>query len=399
MQAREIVQKLAEKADIRINGDRPWDIQVHNDDLYARVLKQGTLGLGEAYMDGWWDCEAMDAMFCRALRARIEQAFTRTMPFRLTEAAQALFNLQSRARAFMVARAHYDTDPALFRTMLGPTMQYSCGRWEGVEAVGSVGLDEAQKQKMEMICRKLSLEPGMTVLDIGCGWGTLALHMAQEHGVQVTGITVSREQLNFAKDKAASSDADVEYRLMDYRSLRGEWDRVVSVGMFEHVGRRNYREFMDVVRNCLKPGGLFLLHSIGSNGAFGVGAGADPWLTHYIFPNGVLPSPSTLVDALDGISFWRTGRTSAWTTTRRSWRGMKTSNSVSATGPLPVRSGSTGCISIICCPVRERSGRGAYSSGSSCSVRKDCPEATAAARRARARKKNMPCLRMIRGRA
>ncbi len=299
MQAREIVQRLAEKADIRINGNRPWDIQVHNDELYARVLRQGTLGLGEAYMDGWWDCEAMDAMFCRALRARIEQAFTRNMPFRLTEAAQAVFNLQSRARAFMVARAHYDTDPALFRTMLGPTMQYSCARWEGVDAVGGAGLDAAQEQKMEMICRKLALEPGMTVLDIGCGWGTLALHMAEEHGVQVTGITVSREQLAFAQDKAASSGADVEYRLMDYRSLRGEWDRVVSVGMFEHVGRRNYREFMDIARNCLKSGGLFLLHSIGSNGAYGVGAGADPWLTHYIFPNGVLPSPSTLVDALE----------------------------------------------------------------------------------------------------
>lgn len=299
MQAREIVQRLAEKADIRINGNRPWDIQVHNDELYARVLRQGTLGLGEAYMDGWWDCEAMDAMFCRALRARIEQAFTRNMPFRLTEAAQAVFNLQSRARAFMVARAHYDTDPALFRTMLGPTMQYSCARWEGVDAVGGAGLDAAQEQKMEMICRKLALEPGMTVLDIGCGWGTLALHMAEEHGVQVTGITVSREQLAFAQDKAASSGADVEYRLMDYRSLRGEWDRVVSVGMFEHVGRRNYREFMDIARNCLKSGGLFLLHSIGSNGAYGVGAGADPWLTHYIFPNGVLPSPATLVDALE----------------------------------------------------------------------------------------------------
>lgn len=297
MQARDIVQKLAEKADIRINGDRPWDIQVHNDELYARVLKQGTLGLGEAYMDGWWDCEEMDAMFCRALRARLEQAFSRNMPYLLTEAAHALFNLQSRARAFMVARAHYDTDPALFRAMLGPTMQYSCGRWEDVEKTGAEGLDEAERNKMEMICRKLALEPGMTVLDIGCGWGTLALHMAEEHGVQVTGITVSREQLAFAQDKAASSGADVEYRLMDYRSLRGTWDRVVSVGMFEHVGRRNYREFMVIVRNCLKHDGLFLLHSIGSNGA--LGAGADPWLTHYIFPNGILPSPSTLVDALE----------------------------------------------------------------------------------------------------
>ena len=130
MKARELVQKLAEKADIRINGDRPWDIQVHNDDLYARVLRQGTLGLGEAYMDGWWDCEEMDAMFCRALRARLEQTLSRTLPFWLTEAAHTMFNLQSRARAFMVAKAHYDTDPALFRTMLGPSMQYSCARWE-----------------------------------------------------------------------------------------------------------------------------------------------------------------------------------------------------------------------------------------------------------------------------
>ena len=299
MKARELVQKLAEKADIRINGDRPWDIQVHNDELYARVLRQGTLGLGEAYMDGWWDCEAMDVMFCRALRARLEQTLSRTLPFWLTEAAHAMFNLQSRARAFMVAKAHYDTDPALFRTMLGPSMQYSCARWENVREPGAAGLDEAQRNKMEMICRKLALEPGMTVLDIGCGWGTLALHMASEHHVQVTGITVSREQLAFARDMAASSGVDVEYRLMDYRELRGTWDRVVSVGMFEHVGRRNYREFMDIARNSLKSGGLFLLHSIGSNGALGVGAGADPWLTRYIFPNGILPSPSTLVDALE----------------------------------------------------------------------------------------------------
>lgn len=299
MQARELVEKLAREADIRINGDRPWDIQVHNDELYARVLKQGTLGLGEAYMDGWWDCEEMDAMFCRALRARLERAVSRNVPFWLTEAAHTLFNLQSRARAFMVARAHYDADPALFRAMLGPTMQYSCGRWEDVERTGAAGLDEAQRAKMDMICRKLALESGMSVLDIGCGWGTLALHMAEEYHVHVTGITVSREQLAFAQDRAASEGVDVEYRLMDYRSLQGAWDRVVSVGMFEHVGRRNYGTFMDVVRNVLKPGGLFLLHSIGSNGALGVGAGADPWLTRYIFPNGILPSPSTLVDALE----------------------------------------------------------------------------------------------------
>lgn len=299
MRAEELVRKLAEKADIRINGDRPWDIRVHNEALYARVLKQGTLGLGEAYMDGWWECDDMDSMFCRAIRARLEYALSRNVPAVLNRVAHTLFNLQSRARAFMVARVHYDTDPALFRTMLGPSMQYSCGWWQDVQHQGAAGLDAAQYGKMEMICRKLALEPGMEVLDIGCGWGALALYMAREHQVKVTGITVSREQLAFAQEKAAEAGVDVDYRLMDYRGLRGAWDRVVSVGMFEHVGRRNYSGFMDIVRNSLNPGGLFLLHSIGSNGALGAGAGADPWLTRYIFPNGILPSPSTLVGALE----------------------------------------------------------------------------------------------------
>ena len=301
MKAEELIRRLAEKADIRINGERPWDIKVHNSDLYARVLKQGTLGLGEAYMDGWWDCDDMDAMFCRALRARIEQVFSRTMPAWINSGAHALFNLQSRARAFMVASAHYDTDPELFRVMLGPTMQYSCAWWQDVQGSGPEALDEAQRGKMDMICRKLALEPGMTVLDIGCGWGGLALHMAERYQVQVLGITVSREQLAYAQEQARASGMDkrVEYRLLDYRSVRGTWDRVVSVGMFEHVGRKNYAAFMDIVRLSLKPGGLFLLHSIGSNGALGSGGGADPWLTRYIFPNGVLPAPSALVGAFE----------------------------------------------------------------------------------------------------
>lgn len=299
MQAEDLIRRLAEKADIRINGDRPWDIRVHNDALYGRVLKHGTLGLGEAYMDGWWDCDSMDAMFCRALRARIETALSSNMPTWMSEGANALFNLQSRARSYMVAAAHYDTDPDLFRTMLGPSMQYSCGWWQDVKEQGAAGLDEAQRSKMDMICRKLGLEPGMTVLDIGCGWGELALYMAQKYQVQVLGVTISREQLAYAQDRGRESGAAVEYRLMDYRSLRGTWDRVVSVGMFEHVGRKNYAEFMDIVRQSLNPGGQFLLHSIGSNGALGAGAGADPWLTRYIFPNGVLPSPSTLVSALE----------------------------------------------------------------------------------------------------
>ena len=293
------IRTLAEKADIRIGGDRPWDIQVHNGQLYARVLKHGTLGLGEAYMDGWWDCASIDGMVCRALRAGLEERFSSTLPSWAGAAAHRVFNLQSRARAFMVAKAHYDIDPRLFRAMLGPSMQYSCGWWRDVPEAGAGGLDAAQYAKMEMICRKLGLEPGMSVLDIGCGWGSLAMHMARRHGVQVTGITVSKEQLAFAQEKAEAEGLPVRFQLMDWRGLRGSWDRVASVGMFEHVGRRNYAEFMDIVRACLTPDGLFLLHSIGSNGAMGSGWGADPWLTRYIFPNGVLPSPSTLAGTLE----------------------------------------------------------------------------------------------------
>lgn len=297
MQAKDVLQSLAEKADIRINGDRPWDIQVHNDNLYRRVLGQGTLGLGEAYMDGWWDCERMDVMIEKALNARVAGRISGNLPTLLHVATQKLFNLQSVARAGIVAERHYDAERAMFETMLDPYMQYSCAYWRGLpgETEAPTDLAAAQINKMELICRKLKLEPGQSVLDIGCGWGGLARYMAERHGVRVTGVTVSKEQLAYAGEHTAG--LPVEFKLMDYRSLEGRYDRVVSVGMFEHVGRKNYTAFMDVVRRCLKPEGLFLLHSIGSDGG---GSGADPWLTKYIFPNGILPSTTSLMKAAAG---------------------------------------------------------------------------------------------------
>lgn len=283
---------------------RPWDIVVHDKRLFGRILSHGTLGLGEAYMDGWWDCEQMDVMFCKAIRAGIERRIEGNFSGWLHETAFRFLNLQTRSRAFMAAKHHYNADPALFRAMLDPYMQYSCGYWGQAD-----NLEDAQLAKMEMICRKLKLEPGMSVLDIGCGWGGLARYMAEHYQVRVTGITVSDGQLAVARENAG--ELPVEYLLLDYRDLPGSakfgekdgsggrrWDRVVSVGMFEHVGRRNYDVFLKVARRCLKPDGLFLLHCIGSNGR---GCGADPWLTRYIFPNGVLPSTSVLTKALEGI--------------------------------------------------------------------------------------------------
>ena len=304
-------REWCEAADIRILVDgenfaapRPWDVVVHDGRLFGRILSHGTLGLGEAYMDGWWDCDRMDEMLFRAIRSGMEQHISNNLSGWLHEAAFRLLNLQSRSRAFMVAKHHYDADPALFRAMLDPFMQYSCGYWEHAD-----NLEDAQIAKMELICRKLELKPGMSVLDVGCGWGGLSRYMAEHYQVKVTGITVSEEQLIVDREKAGS--LPVEYMLLDYRDLPGQstfctrsgagngtWDRVVSVGMFEHVGRKNYRVFLDMIRKCLRPDGLFLLHSIGSNGG---GCGADPWLTRYIFPNGVLPSPSSLAKALEGV--------------------------------------------------------------------------------------------------
>ncbi len=297
MQAKDVLQSLAEKADIRINGNRPWDVQVHNENLYRRVLGQGTLGLGEAYMDGWWDCERMDVMIEKALNARVDGRISGNLPTLLHVAAQKLFNLQSVARAGIVAERHYNAERAMFETMLDPYMQYSCAYWRALpdQAAAPADLAAAQSNKMELICRKLKLEEGQSVLDIGCGWGGLARYMAEHYGVRVTGITVSDEQLSYAQEHAAG--LPVDFKLMDYRSLDGKYDRVVSVGMFEHVGRKNYAAFMDVVRRCLKPEGLFLLHTLGSDGG---GSGADPWLTKYIFPNGILPSTTSLMRAAQG---------------------------------------------------------------------------------------------------
>ena len=228
MDAKAVLTSMLAEADIRVGGDRPWDIRVHNEGLYKRVLREGTLGAGEAYLEGWWDCDQLDVMFCKALHAHLEDKVRRNLPNALIVASQLLFNLQSVARAPMVAEQHYNTDNAMFARMLGPTMNYSCGYWKDAET-----LDEAQRNKMDLICRKLDLKEGMSVLDIGCGWGGLSLYMAKEYGVKVTGVTISTEQLAYAREHDAGHL--VNWLLQDYRSMEGQFDRIVSVGMFEHV--------------------------------------------------------------------------------------------------------------------------------------------------------------------
>jgi cyclopropane-fatty-acyl-phospholipid synthase len=286
-----VLADLAAQAGIRFNGDRPWDIQVHDPAMFRRVLAQGSLGLGESYMDGLWDAAQLDETFNRLLRADLDRRVWRVVPLRLLGHVlrERLFNLQSVRRAFEVGKRHYDIGNSLFEAMLDPTMSYSCGFWQDART-----LEQAQIAKLDLICRKLELEPWQRVLDIGCGWGGLAAYAARNYRVEVVGVTVSHEQQVLAQQRCAGLPVRIE--LADYRDLEGRYDRVVSVGMFEHVGPKNYRRYFETVARVMNDQGLFLLHTIGS---MTPSTTSDPWTDKYIFPSGRIPGAKELLGALD----------------------------------------------------------------------------------------------------
>jgi len=291
-ESKKIAQEILDGIDIQINGNRPWDIQVHNPDFYERVLSGGSLALGESYMDGWWDCEALDQFFEKTLGNRLDRKLkTKAIPLFWLMLKGKIINAQNRAKAFVIGRRHYDIGNRLFSIMLDKRINYSCGFWETAKT-----LDEAQEAKLELICRKIGLKPGMRVLDIGCGWGGFAKYAAEKHGVSVHGITVSQEQAAYAQE--ACQGLDVKIEMKDYRSLTEKFDRIVSIGMFEHVGFKNYRTFMTVVRQRLKSDGLFLLHTIAGNTS---AQSTDPWIEKYIFPNSMLPSAKQITAASEGL--------------------------------------------------------------------------------------------------
>ena len=282
-------ERILALADVRIDGNRPWDMQVHNDRLFARMLTAGSLGLGESYMDGWWDCARLDEFFCRILRARLDTKVTSRWGW-LDVLRASLVNQQSGARAYVVGQRHYDIGNELYRCMLDKRLMYSCGFWEH-----ALSLDEAQEAKLDLISRKLCLQPGMRVLDIGCGWGGLARFVAERYHVEVVGITVSREQARLARERCRGLPIEIRYQ--DYRSLNETYDRIVSIGMFEHVGPKNYVTFMNVVRRCLHDDGLSLLQTIGQQEP---ARQCDPWIARYIFPNSKLPAARQLCAAIEG---------------------------------------------------------------------------------------------------
>lgn len=277
------------QADVDIGGDRPWDVQVHNPQLFDRVMQQGTLGLGESYMDGWWDAKELDHAMFRLARSNVQDAFPRDLPLILSTIRGKLLNMQ-RLKVKEVAEKHYDIGNDLYAAMLDKRMIYSCGYWKDAAT-----LDEAQEAKLDLICRKVGLEPGMRILDIGSGWGGFLQFAAERYGVSGVGVTVSKEQAALANER--TKGLPVETLLLDYQALEGKFDRVISIGMFEHVGYKNYNAYFTKARQLLADDGLMLLHTIGGNDTSTHG---DPWSEKYIFPNGMLPSIAQLGAALEG---------------------------------------------------------------------------------------------------
>ena len=285
------MRRIFALADIEVNGTRPWDIRVHNNDFYRRVLCQGSLGLGESYLEGWWDAEQLDEFFYRVTRADLATQVRSDWKTALRVLGRILLNPQRRSKAFEIGKRHYDFGNDLFQAMLDRRMVYTCAYWKDAPT-----LDAAQEAKLGLVCRKLGLRPGETVLDIGCGWGSFLKYAAEKYGVTGVGITVSREQVKLGHELCAGWPIRIE--LADYRDIEGMYDHVVSLGMLEHVGSKNYRTFMGVVARHLKDDGLFLLDSIGGERSV---RRSDPWLEKYIFPNSMIPSVRQVGAAIEGL--------------------------------------------------------------------------------------------------
>ncbi len=284
-------QEFFSTADITLDGNRPWDIQVHSDSVYRRVFANPTLGLGETYVDGGWDCKALDQFFTRFSKCVGSKLMLMRLPIIWGALKPRLFNLQTKSRSLAVAQQHYDIGNDLYQKMLDKRMLYTCAYWKNAKT-----LDQAQEAKLGLICRKLGLKPGMRVLDVGSGWGSFAKYAAEKHGVSVVGVNISKEQVSYGIELCKG--LPVEFRLQDYRDINEKFDRIVAIGMIEHVGHKNYKTFMRVMHRNLKDDGLFLLHGIGGNSTI---IYTDSWIHKYIFPGGEIPSIPQLGKAMEGM--------------------------------------------------------------------------------------------------
>lgn len=287
------LKDMLKLADVRTDGRRPEDIIIHEPQVAQIIFAKGTLGVGESYMDGFWSCRRMDVMFTKVFKAGLDEQISKRNIAGLALKAK-LTNHQSSRRSYRNAQAHYDIGNDLYEAMLGKTMAYSCAYW----AWGAKTLDQAQLDKYDLIAKKLKLKRGMKVLDVGCGWGGLAMHLAKKYGVEVVGITPAKEQLAYIKQKAKGMKVKASLSTWQDFQTNTKFDRIVSVGAFEHFGPKNYRALFEKLQGLLKEDGLFLLHTIGANRS---STTTDPWINKYIFPGAVIPSAKQIAAASEGL--------------------------------------------------------------------------------------------------
>jgi len=289
--AEAIVKELFALAGVTVGGSQPGDITVSDSRFYERLLRDASIGLGESYMDEWWDTDALDVFIYKILRANLRQKIQGSWRLRALAVRAALINLQSKARSAASVEAHYDVGNELYTRMLDPRMVYTCGYWKNAQ-----NLTEAQEAKLDLVARKVGLQPGMRVLDLGCGWGGFASWAAEKYGCSVVGVTLSKDQVSLGNKMW--KHLPVELRLCDYRDVTGTFDRVVSIGMMEHVGTKNYRDVMRVIDRCMVDDGVALFHTIACNHSQ---RSATPFIDKYIFPNSVTPSLAQLGRAMERL--------------------------------------------------------------------------------------------------
>lgn len=294
MSAKKFITDLLAEAGIEVNGPNPWDIQVYDEWFFDSVLARGPLGLGESYMNGWWKCEKLDEFFNRTLRAGTDkkvQTFLQTITLGPRVLWTRARDLGGMANSHKIGEHHYGIGNDLYQAMLDPYMAYTCGYWREAS-----NLDQAQKDKFDLVCRKTGLTSGMRVLDFGCGWGGFLKYAAEKYGIEGVGVTITEKQVELGSELCR--DLPVQIKLMDYREVEGTFDRVVSIGLMEHVTPKYYRTLFEKARSCMRDDGLFLLHTIGSHEKK---TAVDPWTDKYIFPGGVIPSFEQMSKAVKGL--------------------------------------------------------------------------------------------------
>ena len=291
MSSKDVASKILAAAGIPLDSSEPWSIQVHHEKLWDRVISQQGLGFAESYMDGWWDCAAIDVMLTKLLVIDV-LGLLKPSPYLAFHLARSnLRNNQTKKRAAENAKHHYNIGNELFSRMLDDEMVYSCAYWAKADSLGA-----AQEDKFDLICRKLELKPGMRLLDIGSGWGGFLRYAVRNYGVRATGISPADNQINFAKEKSVG--LGIDFIQQDYRDLTGQFDRIVSIGMMEHVGPKNYSAFFSKCDELLTKDGRMLHHTITSNVSK---QATDPFFERYIFPGGVLPSLAQIASTVEGL--------------------------------------------------------------------------------------------------